>query len=70
VFFTEPSPAFTPTAYGAENMSTWVLLIHRPESLRVYSVQLNRMFLLGSDGFCTAGCTRPPVVSLKTSFWP
>jgi hypothetical protein len=51
-------------------MSTWVLLIHSLESLRVYSDQLNRMFALGSDGFCTAGCTRPPVASLKTSFWP
>lgn len=60
----------TPTAYGAENMSTWVLLIHSPASLSVYSDQLKRMFRFGSVGFCTAGCTRPPVVSLKTSFCP
>ncbi len=51
-------------------MSTWVLLIHRPSSLSVYSDQLNRMFRLGSVGFCTAGCTSPPVVSLNTIFWP
>ncbi len=51
-------------------MSTWVLLIHRPASLSVYSVQLNRMFLFGSLGFWTAGWTRPPVVTLKTSFCP
>lgn len=51
-------------------MSTWVLLIHSPESLSVYSDQLKRMLRLGSLGFCTAGWTRPPVVSRKSSFWP
>jgi hypothetical protein len=70
VFLVAPAVFLTPTAYGAENMSTCVLLIHRPASLSVYSVQLKRMFAFGSVGFCTAGWTRPPVVSLKTSFWP
>src|SRR5207248_5442195 len=51
-------------------MSTCVLLIQMPESLSVYSDQLNRMFTLGSLGFWIAGCTSPPVASLKTSFWP
>lgn len=65
-----PSARLRPTAYGAENMSTCVLLIHSPESFSVYSDQLKRMSRLGSDGFCTAGCTRPPVVSRKSSFRP
>ena len=70
MFFVVPSASWTPTAYGAENMSTCVLLIHSPASLSVYSVQLKRMLRFGSLGFCTAGCTRPPVVSRKSSFCP
>jgi hypothetical protein len=70
VLLTLPSERWTPTAYGAENMSTWVVFSHRPESLSVYSDQLNRMLRFGSLGFCTAGCTSPPVVSRNTSFCP
>ncbi|CAM5311174.1 hypothetical protein STENM327S_00704 [Streptomyces tendae] len=51
-------------------MSTWVLFSHSPPSLSVYSDQLNWMLRLGSLGFWTAGWTRPPVVSRKSSFWP
>src|SRR2546421_2843439 len=70
VFRTVPLAALTPTAYGAENMSTCVLLIHRPSSLRVYSDHENRMLRLGSVGLFTSGWTSPPVVTKNFSFCP
>src|SRR2546423_2333715 len=70
VFFTVPLVALTPTAYGTANMSTWVLLSHRPSLLSVYSAHANRMLRLASVGLFTSGWTRPPVVTKNLSFWP
>ncbi len=71
VLRTCPSARWTPTWYGADQWSTCVLLIHRPPSLSVYSVQLKRMFRLGSESFWTAGWTsRPSSTIWNDIFWP